>query len=85
MGRAATPGPSPATQGGFPDEAKKLAEALEGLRSAQRVVCEECGASITIVQLRATPEATTCPRCRGSLERSARRLQACDFPTRDWP
>ena len=81
MGHAATPDPSPAMQGGFADEAKNLAEALEGLRSAQCAVCEECGTSITMVQLRATPEATTCPRCRGSLERCARRLQDCDFPT----
>ena len=58
------------------DEVKKLAEALEWLRGGGDGICEECGNPITPARLRAAPEVTTCLRCQGRLEHSARRLQA---------
>lgn len=56
------------------DEASKLAEALEHLRGGEHGSCEECGRPIPLARLRATPEVTTCLRCQGRLEHSARRL-----------
>jgi RNA polymerase-binding transcription factor DksA len=67
---------SAATQRGLIDEANRLAEALERLRGGEHGTCEECGNPITPARLRATPEVTTCLRCQGRLEHSARRLQA---------
>jgi hypothetical protein len=70
------PATSSVTQREFIDGANKLAEALERLRGGEHGTCEECGNPITPARLRATPEATTCLRCQGRLEHSARRLQA---------
>jgi RNA polymerase-binding transcription factor DksA len=60
------------------EEANKLAEALERFRGGEHGTCEECQNPITPARLRATPEVTTCLRCQGRLEHSARRLQT-DF------
>jgi hypothetical protein len=57
------------------DQANQLAEALERFRGAEHGTCEECRNPITPARLRATPEVTTCLRCQGHLEHSARRLQ----------
>ncbi len=57
------------------DEANDLAEALDRLRGGEHGTCEECRSPITPARLRATPDATTCLRCQGRLEQSARRLQ----------
>lgn len=65
---------SSATQRGLIDEAHKLAGALERLRGGEHGICEECGTPITPARLRATPDVTTCSRCQGRLEHSARRL-----------
>jgi len=67
---------SSATQRGLIDEVKKLAEALEWLRGGVHGICEECREPITPARLRAAPEVTTCLRCQGRLEHSARRLRA---------
>jgi DnaK suppressor protein len=67
---------SSAAQRGLVDEANKLAEVLERLRGGEHGFCEECGEPITPARLRAIPEVTTCLRCQGRLEYSARRLQA---------
>jgi hypothetical protein len=67
---------SSATPRGLIDEANKLAEALEQLRGGEHGICEECGDPIRPARLRATPDVTTCLRCQGRLEHSARRLQA---------
>ena len=73
---AEAPDTSSATQRGLIAEVNKLAEALERLRGGERGICEECGQQIPPARLRATPEVTTCLRCQGHLEYSARRLQA---------
>lgn len=73
---AEAPATSSVTQRGLIGGANKLAEALERLRGGEHGTCEECGNPITPARLRATPEATTCLRCQGRLEHSARRLQA---------
>lgn len=57
------------------DQANQLGEALERFRGAEHGTCEECRNPITPARLRATPEVTTCLRCQGHLEHSARRLQ----------
>lgn len=67
---------SSAMQRGLTDEVEKLAGALEWLRGGGHGICEECGKPLTPARLRAAPEVTTCLRCQGSLEHSARRLQA---------
>ena len=67
---------SSAMRRGLIDEVKKLAEALEWLRGGGDGICEECGKPLAPVRLRAAPEVTTCLRCQGGLERSARQLQA---------
>jgi RNA polymerase-binding transcription factor len=69
---------SSATRRVLIDKANKLAEALQRLERGEYGNCEECGGPIGLARLRATPEATTCVECQGSLERLARRLRHRD-------
>ena len=67
-----------ATRGLLVERANRLAEALDRLRKSEYGICQECGAAISPLRLKAMPEVTNCIRCQDRLERTARQPADAD-------
>jgi len=55
-------------RGRLVERAKRLAEALDRLRSGEYGACQACGDAIAPARLRAMPEVTTCLACQEAEE-----------------